>query len=112
MAEGAPPENTSQKVVLTQAEKDEILLASTAVANTVSLTNPPSPQNNSEHQQLTQELQARWVAFLDCYDQPKRPGGTYFCGRIGINRLLAHKDTSCRVDKVTADKVSQTKPFF
>jgi len=40
MAEGAPPKNTSQKVVLTQAEKDEILLASTAVVNTVSLTNP------------------------------------------------------------------------
>ena len=99
------PKNTNQKVVLSQGKRAQLLHVTTP-AGSATFANPPSPQDNAEHQELERELEVRWAHFLDCYIHRQRARGMYKCHRLGISGLLKHKDTVCKVDQATADKVS------
>lgn len=105
------PKNTNQKVVLFQGKRAQLLHVTTP-AGSATFANPPSPQDNAEHQELERELEVRWAHFLDCYIHRQRARGVYKCHRLGISGLLKHKDTVCKVDQATADKVSHKAFFF
>jgi len=86
MTEDVPPKNTSQKVVLTQEEKDQTLLASTLVADKATVTNPhlrTIPNTNSSSRNFKRGGWYFLIAIINPNDNTVRTfavdGGSTIC---------------------------------